>query len=47
MNINFIEYFLRMLEGKYEILEQIGITRDCISVWMIYAYNDQCNMVPR
>ncbi len=42
--INFIDYFLSMLNGKYEQLEAIGITRDNISVWMLYEYEGQCNM---
>ena len=42
--IPFIDYFLSILEGKYNQLEEIGITRDDISVWMIYEYDGQCNM---
>ena len=41
---NFIDYFTSMLSGKYEKLEDIGITRDKISIWMIYEYEEQCNM---
>lgn len=43
-SIFFIDYFLSVLEGKYTHLEKIGITRDCISVWMLYEYEGQCNM---
>lgn len=41
---NFIEYYLNVLEGKYDKLQEIGIYRDDISVWMIYEYEEQCNM---
>ena len=42
--IPFIDYFLSILEGKYDQLEEIGVTRDKISIWMIYYYDSQCNM---
>ena len=41
---NFIDYFLGILEGKYDRLKDIGITREKISIWMIYGYEEQCNM---
>jgi len=41
---NFIDYFLGILDGKYDKLESIGIPRDCISIWMICEYEEQCNM---
>lgn len=41
---NFVEYFLGVLDGKYHKLQEIGITRDDISIWMIYEYEEQCNM---
>ncbi|MCL1943924.1 MAG: hypothetical protein FWF54_10310 [Candidatus Azobacteroides sp.] len=40
----FIDYFLSLLRGKYEKLEKIGVTRDSISIWMLYEYEGQCNM---
>ena len=43
-HIFFIKYFSSLLEGKYEALERIGITRDDISIWMLYEYEGQCNM---
>jgi hypothetical protein len=43
-SVFFIKYFLSILEGKYEKLEKIGITRDNISLWMLYEYEGQCNM---
>jgi len=42
--IDFIEHFLSILDGKYEQLKEIGIERDDISVWYLYAYDGQCNM---
>jgi len=41
---NFIDYFLGILEGKYDKLRKIGITKEEISIWMIYEYDEQCNM---
>ena len=43
-HISFIGYFLSVLEGKYEQLEEIGVRRDNISIWMVYYYDSQCNM---
>lgn len=40
----FIDYFLNILSGKYEQLDKIGITREDISIWMLYEYDEQCNM---
>lgn len=40
----FIDYFLSLLEGKYEKLESIGISRENISIWILYEYEGQCNM---
>jgi hypothetical protein len=33
-----------VLEKHYEDLESIGVTRDAMSVWMLYEYNQQCNI---
>lgn len=41
---DFVKNYLDMLEGKYDQLESIGISRDDISVWMLYKYEGQCNM---
>lgn len=41
---NFIDCFLGILEGKYDRLQDIGVTREEISIWMIYEYEGQCNM---
>jgi hypothetical protein len=40
----FIDYFLSILDGKYDKLKEIGIERNDISIWFIYYYDAQCNM---
>lgn len=42
--INYIKIYLDILKDKYNQLEQIGVTRDCIEIWMYYEYDQQCNM---
>lgn len=42
--IPFTKKFLSILDGKYEKLKEIGIDRQYISIWYLYAYNGQCNM---
>lgn len=42
-SIDYINFFLNILEGKYNALEQIGVTRDMISIWRYYEYDEQCN----
>ncbi|WP_333601322.1 hypothetical protein [Flavobacterium sp.] len=41
---DFINQFLNILETKYSDLEKLNIKRDDITIWMIYEYDDQCNM---
>ena len=41
---DFINRFLDILEGKYEQLECIGISKKDISIWLLYEYEEQCNM---
>jgi hypothetical protein len=41
---NIIAKLLDSLEGKYEELQKLGITNNDISIWVIYGYNNQCNM---
>ena len=41
---NFVDSFLKVLDGKYDDLQKIGIKRENISIWMIYEYEEQCNM---
>jgi hypothetical protein len=42
--LDIIEKFLDSLENKYEILKEIGISNNDISIWLIYGYENQCNM---
>ena len=41
---NFVEIFLKILYDKYDQLERIGINREHISIWIIYEYEEQCNL---
>ena len=43
-HIPFVNEFLRVLSGKYEALNQAGIERKNISVWVFYQYDQQCNL---
>lgn len=36
--------FLDNLKGKYEKLQELGVENDNITVWLIYGYNNQCNV---
>ena len=36
--------FLNCLEGRYEKLHELGIDNNDITIWLIYGYNNQCNM---
>jgi len=42
--IDFVTNFMDLLEGKYEELKRLGINRENISIWMLYAYNEECNI---
>ncbi len=42
--IYFVRSFMNIIEDKIPILESFGIERDEITIWKLYAYNDQCNM---
>lgn len=39
---DFITAFLDMLEGKYEALAALGISRSDILFWLVYEYDKQC-----
>jgi len=41
---DFINYFLNILEGKYNQLKSIEISKEDISLWLLYEYDDQCNL---
>lgn len=40
----YINFFLDILESKYNELSKIWIDRNDISIWYLYAYDNQCNM---
>ena len=42
--IDYVEEFLGFLEDKYEILNRHGIENSDISIWIYYAYDEQCNL---
>jgi len=42
--VDYIKIFFDLLGNKYAQLEQIGITRDLIVIWIYYEYDQQCNM---
>ena len=41
---DFINIFLDILERKYADLEKLNIKRSQILIWMLYEYDQQCNM---
>ena len=41
---DFINIFLDLLETKYSDLEKLNIKRNDISIWLLYEYDQQCNM---
>lgn len=42
--IDFINRFLDILDLRYDSLYEIGVQRDHISIWVIYEYQQQCNL---
>jgi hypothetical protein len=42
--VDCIDEFLKILDGKYDALKEIGIQRKNISIWYVYEYEQQCNM---
>ncbi|MDR2149132.1 MAG: hypothetical protein LBE91_22050 [Tannerella sp.] len=43
-NVDFVDYFLSILDGKYDELKQIGINRYDIFIWYVYYSAGHCNM---
>jgi hypothetical protein len=39
-----IAKFLDSLEGKYDKLQELGIENNDITIWLLYGYQNQCNM---
>lgn len=42
--VDFISYFISILDGKYEQLSEIGVSVESISFWLIYEYKDACEI---
>ncbi|MEH2239807.1 hypothetical protein [Nostoc sp.] len=42
--VNFVDRFLKIIEGKYQKLSMVGVHKNDIFVWMYYEYDEQCNM---
>jgi hypothetical protein len=40
----FVDIFLGLLADKFGALEEIGVSRDNIAVWLLYEYDGQCNI---
>lgn len=40
----FVDVFFRVLEGRFGALEQVGVARNDITVWVLYEYDQQCNL---
>ena len=41
---DFINVFLDLLETKNHEIEELNIKRENISIWLLYEYDQQCNM---
>jgi len=41
---DFINKFLDILDPKFADLEKLGVTRDKITFWRVYEYDQQCGM---
>jgi hypothetical protein len=42
--VPFVDVFLGVLDGHFTSLERIGVSRDDITVWLLYEYDEQCNL---
>ncbi len=42
--VDFVNEFLDLLDGKFEMLREIGVEIEQISIWMYYEYDEQCNL---
>lgn len=42
--VPFVEVFMGLLEGRFDALEGIGVSRDDITIWLLYEYDEQCNL---
>ncbi|MDP1727719.1 MAG: hypothetical protein Q8M15_13120 [Bacteroidota bacterium] len=41
---DFINNFLDILDDKYDKLSRLRVMKNDISIWMLYEYDQQCNM---
>lgn len=44
VNVEPTEYFLSLLESNFSKLENIGIAKNDITIWIFYEYERQCNL---
>jgi hypothetical protein len=42
--INFMDTFLSILENKIEKLQEVNISTSDIEFWLVYEYENQCNL---
>ena len=42
--IDFVDRFLNLLDGKYNALSKIGVSREDITIWRYYEYDQECNL---
>lgn len=42
--IDFVDEFLNLLADKYDQLSEIGIEKENITVWVLYEYDQECNL---
>lgn len=40
----FLDVFFGLLDGHFASLERIGVSRNDITVWLLYEYDEQCNL---
>lgn len=41
---DYVGKLLSLVDGKFDLLKDAGITRGDVSVWVLYEYRDQCNL---
>jgi hypothetical protein len=42
-SVDYISIFVPLIENNREKLEEIGISRNDITIWIYYVYEQQCN----
>jgi hypothetical protein len=43
-HVEFIEIFYGLLNGRFSMLESVGVSRDEISIWALYGYESHFNI---